>query len=234
MDTISRFTDCIEHLRNLNVNCWLECGPSSMLCSFVNATVLESSNDKDKSSICILNSVSEKDDDLHCFLQSALELERLGHFFNWEFLYCGPSSSLEDGDSSREKLMNLPIKEEFILTNDQINLLKNHCVDDKPVVCATFQIYQICLWVQSKIEIQHPNMQLVLRNVRFIKAWNLNEDGNRYELQYNHDLSVEIHVGEKLVFTAEIAWRTMPINDEKDLEPLCKADVQSFEAGKFS
>ncbi|PAV60374.1 hypothetical protein WR25_07847 [Diploscapter pachys] len=228
-----RFTDCIEHLRNLNVNCWLECGPSSMLCSFVNATVLQSSNDKDKSSICILNSVSEKDDDLHCFLQSALELERLEHFSNWEFLYCGPSSSLEDGDSSCEKLMNLPIKEEFILTNDQINLLKNHCVDDKPVVCATFQIYQICLWVQSKIEIQHSNMQLVLRDVRFIKAWNLNEDGNSYELQYNHDLSVEIHVGEKLVFTAEVAWRTMSINDEKDLEPLCKADVQSFEADRF-
>ncbi|PAV58557.1 hypothetical protein WR25_24359 [Diploscapter pachys] len=227
-----RFTDCIEHLRNLNVNCWLECGPSSMLCSFVNATILQSSNDKDKSSICILNSVSEKDDDLYCFLQSALELERLGHFFNWELLYCGPSS-LEDGDGSREKLMNLPIKEEFILTNDQINLLKNHCVNGKPVVCATFQIYRICLWVQSKIEIQHPNVQLVLKNVRFTKTWNLNEDGNRYELQYNHDLSVEIHVGEKVVFTADVAWRTTPINDEKDLDPLCKADVQSFEADRF-
>lgn len=234
MAAISRFIDCVERLRNLNVNCWLECGPSSMLCSFVNATILKSSNDKDKSSICILNSASEKDDDLYCFLQSALELERFGHFINWEFLYCGPSSLLEGGDSSREKLMNLPIKEEFILANDQINLLKNHCVNEKPVVCATFQIYQVCLWVQSKIEIQHPNVQLVLKNVRFTKAWNLNEDESLYALQYNHDLSVEIHVGEKVVFTAEVAWRTTPINGEKDLEPLRKADVHSFEVGKYS
>uniref|UniRef100_A0A1I7TJV5 Fatty acid synthase n=1 Tax=Caenorhabditis tropicalis TaxID=1561998 RepID=A0A1I7TJV5_9PELO len=207
-----KFVNCVETLQNEGVTVWIDAGPAAVLATFVKRIILPA----DLSNHRIVQTCKEKDSDVETLVQSCLELEQCGVNILWPKVY-----GCEDNDDAF--LVQFPVVHKDMIRNDEFEILEGHRLNGKIIVAGAYQMFKMDQLVKSRA----PGLELVLRNVKFVKPWYIEECRN-FDIHWNSNMTIELVVKSVVVCSAKVDIKENTLTPEVIGDDEKPFDVHDF------